>query len=209
MRQYIEEIRKSLEQKCYISALALALIIPDIGGSIEFPEYRRKDKKDKKGREVRDIKAQYSAWFEKWVQPPYVALKNSLDDNLIDQKNYFTGEMCYSLRCQFLHEGNSNIRPYGRESGENGVKVEYVFELSINGGEAYGKITEESNEYIEMIRYMVRINVEELCERICKGAEEFCQDRKQDEFRNHVLNIIDFSVSPRPFQVLCKRKKLI
>lgn len=193
MRQYIEEIRKSLEQKCYISALALALIIPDIGGAIEFPECKRKDKK---GREFRNIKAQYSAWFEKWVQPPYVALKNSLDDNLIDQKNYFTGEMCYSLRCQFLHEGNSNIRPYGRESGENGVKVEYVFELSINGGEAYGKITEESNEYIEMIRYMVRINVEELCERICKGAEDFCQDRKQDEFRNHVLKIIDFSVSP-------------
>ena len=74
--------------------------------------------------------------------------------------------------------------------------MEYVFELSINGGEAYGKITEESNEYIKMIRYMVRINVEELCEKICKGAEEFCQEREQDEFRNHVLKIIDFSVSP-------------
>lgn len=100
------------------------------------------------------------------------------------------------MRCQFLHEGNSNIEPYGITSVEKGVKVKYVFELSINGGEGYGKITEESNEYIKMIRYMVRINVEELCEKICKAAEEFCQEREQDEFRNHVLKIIDFSVFP-------------
>lgn len=189
MKQYIEEIKKSLKQKCYISALALALVIPDIGGAIEFPGYKRKDKK---GRELRNIKAQYSAWFEKWVQPFYRALEGSLDNNLKDRNNYFTGEMCYSLRCKFLHEGNAKIEPYG----EKNIKLEYVFELSINGGECYGEISEECNNVVKKIQYIVRVNVEELCEKICKGAEEFCKERKQDEFENHVLKIIDFSVLP-------------
>lgn len=26
---------------------------------------------------------------------------------------YFTGEMCYSLRCSFLHDGNSDIKNWG------------------------------------------------------------------------------------------------
>ena len=85
----INDIRKALEVKAYLSALSLALTLPDICGKLECPDEQK-------------VGVRYSKWFDNyvsnWFNPPNE-----------DRFPQFTGELCYKLRCAFLHAGNTEI----------------------------------------------------------------------------------------------------
>ena len=49
--KYVEDIRSSLENKQYYAALSLALTLPDICGSVEFPN--------------KEIHERYIGWYDK------------------------------------------------------------------------------------------------------------------------------------------------
>ena len=86
----ISEIEICLENECYISALALALTLPDICGKAEYPN--------------KSVGKRYIQWYDQYVgsyqksQSPYSA-----------DMPYLSGEVVYSLRNNFLHAGNPNI----------------------------------------------------------------------------------------------------
>ena len=50
---YVDDIKKSLKNKCYFSALALSLALPDICGMVEFPKEQVSDR--------------YIHWFDKYL----------------------------------------------------------------------------------------------------------------------------------------------
>lgn len=94
MDDIISEVRRCLDSGHYRAALALALTIPDIRRCVEYPECRKRSSK------------RYVAWFNDHVLVNYA--KKFIPEGEVSE-SYFNGDMCYSLRCKLLHEGNSHI----------------------------------------------------------------------------------------------------
>ena len=91
INQIIKEIDVNIENKNYISALSMALILPDICGKAEFP-----NKKNKK---------RYIDWYEK-----YIGIFEKKFNSINDGSCYLSGDIVYNLRCNILHEGNPGIK---------------------------------------------------------------------------------------------------
>ncbi|MFD1259469.1 hypothetical protein [Entomomonas asaccharolytica] len=89
MLKKIEDIEKALKAKAYLSALALALTLPDICGKVAYPKLK--------------VGERYIKWFDEHVT----------DDSPNEIANYpiLDGKKCYKLRCAFLHEGSINGIP--------------------------------------------------------------------------------------------------
>ena len=84
IERLVKEIGISLKNKCYMSALTMSAIIPDICGKAEYPEELSVGKR-------------YKQWYQKYV---------------LDEGNFglhLSSDMAYSIRCSLLHEGNPSI----------------------------------------------------------------------------------------------------
>ncbi|MBR7033053.1 MAG: hypothetical protein IKI03_05430 [Clostridia bacterium] len=86
--RWIEDMNRALDHECYFAALAIALMLPDICGMAKYHS---------KG------KARYIDWFDEYVG----RYEKSPGD---DTMPYLSGEVVYSLRCSFLHQGTPNIQ---------------------------------------------------------------------------------------------------
>ena len=84
IERLVNEIKTCIENKCYISALTMAITLPDICGRAEYPEEKAAGKRFKK-------------WYKKFAysEEPF--------------KIRMTEDMVYSLRCKLLHEGNPTV----------------------------------------------------------------------------------------------------
>jgi hypothetical protein len=80
MKNIINSIKNSLENKNWHSALILSLIVPDICGKLEGSGNSSK---------------RYLAWFNKYLGKKY--------------QNFLSGDDCYALRCSYLHAGSGSI----------------------------------------------------------------------------------------------------
>lgn len=85
----IKDIEKALEAKAYLSALALALTIPDICGKMAYPNLNGSEP--------------YKKWFDEYLSEMYTVSNKS--------SNLFDSTTCYKLRCAFLHAGNTEKIP--------------------------------------------------------------------------------------------------
>lgn len=91
IKTYIESIRQAVDQQNWYAALAFALALPDICGSIEYPN---------------DIssKRRFINWYNQFVAPRFhEVFSNSIGGLLL------SGADCYALRCAFLHNGSEDI----------------------------------------------------------------------------------------------------
>lgn len=94
---YISEIEDNLKNKNYISALHLALSIPDMLGKVAFPE-------------LSSSKKRYIEWFDENVRNisfGYLYSKEPFDVGEGFPK--MSGSVCYALRCSMFHEGDNDI----------------------------------------------------------------------------------------------------
>lgn len=89
MINLLEDVHKALDAKAFYLALMGALALPDICGSMEYPD----------GRAGSD---RYAAWFDKWVGERYLG--------------FLDGKQCYGFRCDMLHQGvtGQSHREYSR-----------------------------------------------------------------------------------------------
>ena len=152
----IREIDVCLDNECYIAALSLALTLPDICGRAEYPNARVRDR--------------YIMWYDTFLGPlqkfnsPYGA-----------DMPYLSGEVVYSLRCNFLHIGNPNI-----EIDKIKDELCKIDHFSLEAGQSlsgdlshvtYGKgfcITERSYS----------VNIRLLCVRLSRIAKEYYIEHK-------------------------------
>lgn len=170
MQEKIAQIRQSLQSKTHLTALALALTLPDICGQVEYPEEESTGE-------------HYRKWFNKYVKRCYTDDEQRITDKGKIRKSYFTGGMCYQLRCAYLHDGNSKI-----DKQEN--KQDPNFKLIINGTDSINKIVYDSyNEKKEVKK--IKIDVERLCENICIAAENYYNEKQGKGFEEHHIEIID------------------
>lgn len=82
----IDDAIRAFEAGAFLSALSMALSIPDICGARAFPDEKSGGKR-------------YAKWFDEYVVRDYINEPNA------QSRYYFDGDDCYQLRCVFLHEG--------------------------------------------------------------------------------------------------------
>jgi hypothetical protein len=183
----IKDINLALNNKSYLSALALSLTLPDICGQIEYPDLKKKNGE-------RNIREQYVAWFDDWVNQYFADNTGWTEDGSKANNPYFTGEMCYSLRCSFLHAGNSDIKNWGDKEDAD-FHYSYEFELAVSGADktALSWVNPTNNHSKILKTKTVRVNIDKLCECICLSAEKYYREKDPNLFKDHKINFIDFN----------------
>lgn len=153
MIKIINEVRKAIKNKTYLSALTLALTIPDICSQVET------GKEDS----VRGI---YIDWFNKHID------KEAFDLGIGEFKEQtFNGNMCYALRCKVLHNGNVELKQTSRN-----LKIEldhFQFTIPESPEYYYGYKYVYLPGEDEAIKTVTIIAIDYLCAIICEAAENF------------------------------------
>ena len=84
LERLVKEIDICIQNKCYISALTTAIMLPDICSKAEYPNEKATGKR-------------YKQWYKQ-----YVYSENPFGIHMPE-------DIAYSLRCNLLHEGNPTI----------------------------------------------------------------------------------------------------
>jgi hypothetical protein len=92
MKRFTEAGRLAIEAKNQYAALSLALMIPDICGSLEDPGTGKSQKR-------------YENWFKKWAEPKFTG----------GGKIYLSASDCFQLRCSLIHSGSAQIAARKRD----------------------------------------------------------------------------------------------
>ena len=162
---YVNEIKLSLDNKNYLSALSVALMIPDICKNVSNDEIC------------------YAEWFNKYVYEPFYNFptienidKNNKAYQLYDIK--LNGYVCYALRNAILHSGTSYVE-FKKAGQKEKAKIDHI-ELCINGNsdldKQYGESVSITRYNNEQKRISIRINIVNLILNILKGYNEFKKD---------------------------------
>ena len=156
----VEEIERAIANKMYQSALALALTLPDICGNAEIPSPH--------------VGMRYRVWFDKHVAPLYMP-KYILG---VEEPNrrIMTGDICYALRCSYLHSGNDDIDNKGRDAIISEYDTDHIITykliLTIDEDDNDG-IECNTDNSIQEREYIVRINIPKMCCKICEATRAY------------------------------------
>lgn len=168
INQIIKEIESSLKNENFLAALALALTIPDICGKAEYPS---------DGNGVR-----YKKWYDEYVgkyeRPPDINSKENSTKVVNDDMPYMSGEIVYSLRNCFLHQGTPSIEK--ERIHEPRCQVTH-FALTIANAMNGGSSSVTRNCFMDAERRTLEINIVNLCCKLCLVAKAYYDDNK-DKF---------------------------
>lgn len=179
---YVNEINNNIDNSNYLSALTLALMIPDICS---------KNISDNKN-------IGYVKWFNKYVYRTYYDTPNSKQikkspkklKNIYKVK--FNGTTCYALRNAILHSGTSFI-DYKKKNDRIKANVDHI-ELCVNSkserkfqyGESVSVITDNDDE----TTVTIRINVVNFCMIMIKGYYDFLNEIEKNNIQ--LFSMIDW-----------------
>lgn len=160
VQRIISEVRKAIENECYIVALMGALTLPDICGKSAYPELK--------------VGARYTKWCDTYVYPP----RGSTDPNAKNIDCGITdvnGQILYSLRCSLLHQGSSDIdgEKCAVEDFELLIQAKNEFEIYVDN---FGVIW--SNDDPEHRQRHMRLQIRNLCRDLCNAAELYYENHK-------------------------------
>lgn len=169
----IKAIEESLVSKNYLSALTLALVIPDICSKIAYPKESR-------------IWKRYSDWYDEYI---YKYENPKSEKELAIMQNEIDGKMIYKLRCALLHEGSFDIESDFREYKEIKSNQAIKFMLTNSEVDAHLKFYEgdksQNDPHIE-----VRLSVVNLCKKICAVGENYYKEHRVNERINN--DVVEF-----------------
>lgn len=162
----IADMNRAVDAGAYISALAIALTIPDVCSNIALP--------DEKGPE------RYATWFDKYVAIAYLNPLVTNGETGSSASYYFSGKDCYDLRCVFLHEGTH--APHPNQSRQNYSAIQFRLFEGDDGGDHIG-CTYASDDEGNSEKYFrqVDLNMLKFFKTLTDGTKSFL-----DEFQGNV-----------------------
>ncbi len=194
----VQEVEWNIGDQRWQSALALALTLPDICGSIAYPEIvkRHWDGRvilDRQNNPTRDVGNQYIRWFDDFAAPFFKVHQN-------DEAPYICGERCWQLRCEYLHQNK------GFSNEDKGRNV--CFHLGVNCGTSICQLDSASQVNGNMD---IRIDIEQFCLRMCQAAKDYYEkthrEKSFDLYNTPVLDFIERSApaadSGKTVAVMC------
>ncbi|MBO4845500.1 MAG: hypothetical protein J5525_04250 [Lachnospiraceae bacterium] len=159
IEKYVEDIRRSLENKCYFAALSLALTLPDICGSAEYPD--------------ESVTKRYINWYDEYLGK-YLSKETEFDGT---QNPWMSGEVVYNLRNTFLHQGLANID--AKKVKEDANKLN-KFILVLGEGKIMTHLTFNAQIPHKDIHYkMMAVDVTYLCGILCDCAVWYYEANKE------------------------------
>ena len=172
LQRLIDDMNNALSANCYLAALSIALMLPDICGKAAYPNLKVGDR--------------YKAWYDEFVGkyeiPP--AEENCPDDTKMP---YLSGEVVYSLRNSFLHQGTPHIESEKIKAEENKIDN---FSLIIESKNKFGIYSDASGLWNGKIR-TYRVNIRRLCFIIGANASAYYKENKS-KFNFFNYTIIDW-----------------
>jgi len=90
---FLNSIRADVKHESWFAALALALMLPDICGKLQWPEEQKTGKR-------------YAKW---WADNFGITYQYG------SPSDYVTGDEMWQLRCAYLHEGSSELQNHKTE----------------------------------------------------------------------------------------------
>lgn len=178
MLKKIEDIKKALEAEAYLSALALALTLPDICGKVAYPKLSSGER--------------YIKWFD----------ENITDYSLNEIADYpvFDGKKCYKLRCSFLHEGSIKKIPIDR--------FELCIQKPMHGVygcSGYGIMTEFTHTGEKITTQSIKLEINQICFKICENAKAFYNSHDDESiFNDQNITIRDIDAEVNEFRKMNK-----
>ena len=172
IERLINDMNMALDHNCFLPALAIALMLPDICGKAAYPN--------------KNVSERYVQWYDENV---------GKYDRDPDDKNapHLDGKIIYNLRCEFLHAGNPNIDKDKAHKEGNHIdrfvlftenKQEFDFPHDII-------ITKESNSGI-LTHYAHSVSIRRLCLITSAQAMKFYSKHKDlFNFFNYTIKDID------------------
>lgn len=149
-------MNRSLDSDCYLAALSIALMLPDICGKAEFPNKK--------------VFKRYIKWYDEHIgkyEEPQKVYENDMP--------YLSGEVVYNLRNAFFHQGTPNIDSNKIKQERNKI---YKFELVFEKKNKYN-IYVDSGGLINDTFRTYRLNVRNLCLVIGKVAGNYYNNNKE------------------------------
>ena len=159
-QDFLNEIQKCIDNKCYIASLTMALMIPDICGKALFP-------KDETGK-------RYKKWYTQYIGDYYYNNFNNNSD--IDKASWMNEDLIYSLRCCMLHEALPTIKKKDIIVKENKIDV---FEIQFTDSAIFfcSDISTKGNGIKER---KMSINAKTLSEQLLGCGTDFYNDHKKE-----------------------------
>src|SRR5437762_2896258 len=105
MKRFTDAGRAAVQSDNLYAALSLALMIPDICGSLEDPGPGKS-------------KARYIAWYSKWALPKFTFKVGGSPAPI----EFVSADDCYQLRCGLIHSGSAEI-----EQGKKSALDRFIF----------------------------------------------------------------------------------
>lgn len=189
IEDFLDEIKSCIDNKNFLSALSMTLIIPDICSriSVELNDSTSRTNK-------------YESWFNRWVYRKYYSMPNgkyirrlkSLNPELYRIK--FNGAVCYKLRCSILHQGNLNLELPRNDKDKLKMKITNI-SLCLNSksdfqyGESTGIVTSSNKKEISL-----RINIITLMNNMISGCHDFLEYYNLKNYK--LFNLIDWDFNP-------------
>ena len=151
LERIIDEVKRSIDNECFIAALALALTIPDICGKAEYPNSGVTDR--------------YIKWFN-----TYIGAYEKPSDPYGTDMPYSSGELIYNLRNSMLHQGTPGLD--ASKVKEERCKVnEFVLTISNEFDSGVSCVSYGANNAI--VNRMLEVNVVTLCSKLCAVAKVY------------------------------------
>ena len=171
---FIQDIYKAIKGKSYITALSLALCLPDICGKAEYPN-------DK-------TTSRYKKWYCKYIGE----FENpNINDN--EHFSYCSANVIYVLRNNLFHEGNptivncKNIKQFENQVENQVDHFVLIIDDDMNGGES--ELTTDCNNNIK--DKALKVNIIHLCWLLCICAKAY-YDNNQEKFDGFFMCELDF-----------------
>lgn len=165
----LSEIKAALRHGLYLSALSLALTLPDICGKAAFPSCRTAER--------------YITWYDTHIGQ--YDMDNGAPPNTV--KSSFpalNGKIVYSLRCSLLHQGTPSISKKKFEI----THFSLIVQKETDDFPAY--LPEEFGYCRETGKKEMKIHLNVLCWRLCEAAEEYYRQNR-DKFDFFDYDLID------------------
>lgn len=172
MINLICDIEKALQSNHLRVALGMALTLPDICGQIEYPTET-------------NVQNRYVGWCDKFLfnQGYHTHILNTPSISESTQR-VIAGDMCYKLRCAYLHAGNTELNSRASDSFP-------VFKLQITHKEDEGLYSGKEAKYNDKT-VEIRLDIRHLTHVLCNAARKYYEDHSDKVlFEPKHIEIID------------------
>ena len=158
IERIVSEIRMALSHELYLSALALALTLPDTCGKAEYPD------EDHNG-------VRYRNWCSQYV------ITDRCDSPYGYDMPYLNEEIIYSLRNSLLHQSTPNVEK--STIHESRCKIDKFELVATKDNSANGDLSMVSyGKDMCIVHRELQVHISHLCYILCTAAENYYRNNK-------------------------------